>query len=85
MIVIATLFAALAAVLHVVIFVFESVLWTRPSIWKRFGLADQQAADITKPMAYNQGFYNLFLAIGAFVGLIVYGVYCGVRALLAKL
>ncbi|WP_243061628.1 DUF1304 domain-containing protein [Humibacter sp. RRB41] len=74
MIVIATLFVALAAVLHVVIFVFESVLWSRPAIWKRFAVADQQSADITRPMAYNQGFYNLFLAIGAFVGIIVYGV-----------
>jgi len=74
MIVIATLIVALAAVLHVVIFLFESVFWTRPVIWKRFGVADQAAADITKPMAYNQGFYNLFLAIGAFVGIVVYGV-----------
>ena len=74
MIVIATLIVALAAVLHVVIFVFESVLWTRPAIWKRFGVADQAAADITRPMAYNQGFYNLFLAIGALVGIVVYGV-----------
>jgi putative membrane protein len=25
-------------------------------------------------MAYNQGFYNLFLAVGAVLGLILYGV-----------
>ena len=31
--------------------------------------ADQAAADVTKPMAYNQGFYNLFLAIAVFVGI----------------
>jgi len=74
MIVIATLVVALAAVLHVVFFVFESVLWTRPAIWKRFGVTDQAAADTTRSMAYNQGFYNLFLAIGAFVGIVVYGV-----------
>ena len=52
----------------------ESISWTRPSIWKRFGVADQQSADITKPLAYNQGFYNLFLAIGAILGLIFYGI-----------
>jgi putative membrane protein len=74
MIVIATLVVVLAAVLHVLIFAFESVLWTKPGIWKRFAVPDQAAADTLKPMAYNQGFYNLFLAIGAFVGVIAYGV-----------
>jgi putative membrane protein len=74
MIVIATLFVALAAVLHVLIFVMESVLWSRPGVWKRFAVPDQAAADAVRPMAYNQGFYNLFLAIGALVGIIAYGV-----------
>ena len=74
MIVIATLVVALAAVLHVLIFALESVFWTRPGVWKRFSVKDQASADITKPMAYNQGFYNLFLAIGALVGVIAYGV-----------
>jgi putative membrane protein len=62
-------FASLAALLHVYIFVMESVLWTRPSIWKRFGLKSQQDAETIKPMALNQGFYNLFLSVGVFVGL----------------
>mgnify|MGYP002385119654 CR=1 FL=1 len=70
--IIATVFAALAAVLHVYIFVMESVQWTRPRIWRRFGVADQAAADTTRPMAYNQGFYNLFLAVGAVVGLVLF-------------
>ena len=74
MIVIATLVVALAAVLHVLIFAMESVLWTRPAVWKRFSVPDQASADTVKPMAYNQGFYNLFLAIGALVGIILYGV-----------
>ena len=69
----AVVFAALAAALHVVFFVFESVLWTRPKIWARFGLRNQQDADTIKPMAYNQGFYNLFLAVGVVVGLILSG------------
>src|SRR6478735_4462070 len=69
--ILATVFAALAALLHVYIFVMESVQWTQPRIWKRFGVADQSAADTTKPMAYNQGFYNLFLAIGVVIGLVL--------------
>jgi Predicted membrane protein len=74
MIIIAVLVVALAAALHVGIFVMESVAWTRPAIWKRFGVADQAAAETTKPLAYNQGFYNLFLAVGAIVGVVFFGI-----------
>ncbi|MEV7873685.1 DUF1304 domain-containing protein [Microbacterium sp. NPDC089188] len=70
--VLALAFAGLAALLHVYIFVLESVRWTRPQTWKVLGIADQRAAEITKPMAYNQGFYNLFLAIGAAVGVVLW-------------
>ena len=68
----ATVFAALAALLHVYIFVMESVQWTQPRIWRRFGVADQAAADTTKPMAYNQGFYNLFLSLGTVIGIVLF-------------
>ena len=70
--IIATVVAALAALLHVYIFVMESVQWTQPRVWKRFGVADQASADTTKPMAYNQGFYNLFLALGTIIGLVLF-------------
>ena len=67
----AGLFAAVAAALHVFIFVMESVLWSQPKVWKRFSVANQAEADLLKPMAFNQGFYNLFLALGIVVGLII--------------
>ena len=70
--IIALVFAALAALLHVYIFILESVRWTTPAVWRRFGVADQQAAEITRPMAYNQGFYNLFLAVGAGLGILLF-------------
>lgn len=70
--IIATAVAALAALLHVYIFVMESIQWTQPRVWRRFGVGDQAAADVTKPMAYNQGFYNLFLAIGVVIGLALF-------------
>ena len=63
-------FAFLAALLHVYIFTMESITWTKPATWKRFSLSSQSDAEITKSLAYNQGFYNLFLAIGALVGII---------------
>ncbi|MFG6503352.1 DUF1304 domain-containing protein [Microbacterium sp. P05] len=67
--IVATVFGSLAALVHLYIFVLESVRWTRPRTWQIFGIADQAAADTIRPMAFNQGFYNLFLAIGAAVGL----------------
>ena len=72
MAIVASIFVALAAALHVYIFLMESVWWTRPSTWKRFGVENQAAADTTRPMAYNQGFYNLFLGVGAAVGLVLF-------------
>jgi hypothetical protein len=68
----AAVFVALAGVLHVYIFVLESAWWTRPKTWKRFGLTSQAEAETTRPLAYNQGFYNLFLAVGASLGLFFY-------------
>ena len=68
----ASVFVGLAALLHVYIFWMESIGWARPEVWKRFGVADQAAADVTRPMAYNQGFYNLFLGLGAALGLVLW-------------
>lgn len=68
-----SIFVFLAAAIHLFIFVLESVLWTKPAVWRLFGLKSQQDADIVKPMAFNQGFYNVFLAIGAGTGLVLLG------------
>ena len=58
-------FAILAAALHVYIWILESFRWTEPSTRKTFGTSEADA-EVTRPLAYNQGFYNLFLALGAF-------------------
>jgi putative membrane protein len=73
MLIAAQIFAALAAVLHVLFFVLESVLWSRPAVYRRFGIASQKDADTIELMAYNQGFYNLALAIGVLVGVVLAG------------
>ena len=70
--VVGTVFVALAAVLHLYIWWMESVAWRRPVVWRRFGLASQADADTTAPLAYNQGFYNLLLAVGAVLGVVLY-------------
>ena len=60
--------AILAGVVHVLIFCMESVWWTTPKVRARFRQAPEQA-EATRLFAFNQGFYNLFLAIGTFAGL----------------
>jgi len=60
--------AGLAALVHVYIFVLESLRWERPSTRAVFGTTAETAA-ITRPLAYNQGFYNLFLAVGTAIGI----------------
>jgi len=64
----ACVFAALAALVHVYIFVLESLRWTEPATRRVFGTTEETAA-VTQPLAYNQGFYNLFLAIGSIAGI----------------
>lgn len=70
---IASIFTFVAAAIHLLFFFYESVLWSKPATWKRFGIASQEHADIIKPMAFNQGFYNVFLALGAGIGLVLMG------------
>ena len=66
---IALVLATLAALLHVLIFAFESLLWTQESTWRRFAVKSQEDAHTLRPMAFNQGFYNLFLAVGTGIGI----------------
>ena len=63
------IFAALAALLHVYIFVMESITWTTPRTRATFGTTAEEA-ETTKLLAFNQGFYNLFLAIVTVIGII---------------
>lgn len=64
--------AGIAALVHVFIFYLESLAWTTPRARSTFGLTETEALQ-TKSMAYNQGFYNLFLAISVFVGIVLFG------------
>lgn len=64
-----SVFAALAALVHVYIFVLESVQWTKESTRRVFGVKSEADAEVMKPLAFNQGFYNLFLALGVGTGL----------------
>jgi putative membrane protein len=72
MIAAALIFAGLAALLHVYIWVMESFLWTSPRTRAAFGTTEEEA-QTTKLLAFNQGFYNLFLAIITVVGIVIGG------------
>ena len=61
--------AVVAALIHIWFFVMESLWFMRPAVWLRFGITSEADASIVRSWAYNQGFYNLFLAIGVGVGL----------------
>jgi len=68
---VAILAAAIAALIHVWFFALESLLFERPTVFRRFGLRSAEDAAVVRPMAFNQGFYNLFLAAGIVVGILL--------------
>lgn len=70
MIIAGLVFAALAAALHVYIFALESLWWMRPRTRGVFGVSVEEAG-ATREFAFNQGFYNLFLALMVIVGCVL--------------
>ena len=70
MVVVGLVLAGLAALVHVYIFWLESVAWTTPRARRVFGTSPQEA-EATRALAYNQGFYNLFLAVVVVVGIVL--------------
>jgi putative membrane protein len=66
------IFAGLAALLHVYIWVMESLTWTSARTRATFGITEEEA-QATKELAFNQGFYNLFLAIISVTGIVIGG------------
>ncbi|GGC82040.1 membrane protein [Tersicoccus solisilvae] len=71
MLVIGLVLAVLAALLHVYIFVLESLAWTGERARATFGIASAEEAATTRQLAFNQGFYNLFLAVVTLLGVLV--------------
>ncbi|EUC01280.1 protein of unknown function DUF1304 [Rhizobium sp. CF080] len=65
----ANIFVALTALLHVGFLVLEMFLWTGPIGRKVFRMSPEQA-ETTRVLAANQGLYNGFLAAGLFWSLL---------------
>ena len=70
MIVVGLVLTGLAALFHVYVFYLESVAWTSPRGRAAFGMTAEEA-QATKLLAFNQGFYNLFLALAIVVGTVL--------------
>jgi len=69
MLLVSTIFTALAAIEHVYFFVLEAILWQKPMGLKTFKMDAAQAA-ATASLAKNQGTYNLFLSAGLLWGIL---------------
>ena len=63
--------AGLAALFHVYVFYLESLAWSSERTRAAFGTTVEDAA-VTRQLAFNQGFYNLFLAIIVVTGIIAF-------------
>lgn len=60
------LFATIGGLFHVIFFLMESIFWMHPKVHRVFGIKSIEEAKLFKVSFFNQGFYNLFLAIGIF-------------------
>ena len=69
--IVAVVAAVIAALIHAWFFVLESLQFDRPNVAARFGVHTPEQIAAVRPMAFNQGFYNLFLAIGIAGGLLL--------------
>ena len=56
---------------HVAAFVMESLLFHRPRI-QRMLLGRTETSPGVRLWAFNQGFYNLFLAVGVLAGVVIW-------------
>lgn len=72
MTVVVWVFALLAAALHILVFVWEALLITRPGVYR--GVFSLEASDVPaiRLWAFGVGFYNLFLACGTITGVVAW-------------
>lgn len=68
MITVAWVFASIAAALHVLVFVWEALIFPRPAVHQRIFSTPTQDVPAVRLWAFGVGFYNLFLGLGAFTG-----------------
>ncbi|WP_431950531.1 DUF1304 domain-containing protein [Nocardia lijiangensis] len=68
LLIVVQILAVLAALLHGYIFVLESLRFAEPKVYAGTFRVERGDLAAVQPWAFNQGWYNLFLAIGTLVG-----------------
>jgi putative membrane protein len=68
MLILFTVCTGITALLHCLFFKIESIDFMKRGVLRRFGLSQTQGETV-RIWALNQGFYNLFLALGLFYSL----------------
>lgn len=80
MILLVYIFTTITIVFHLVAFLWESIYWMKPAVYENIvagmttpeGINILEHAKILEVLFFNQGFYNLFIALGAIAGLFLF-------------
>jgi putative membrane protein len=72
MTVVVWVFATLAAALHVLVFIWEALLFERPGVHQRIFSVPRADVPAIRLWAFGVGFYNLFLGCGTIAGVIAW-------------
>ncbi len=70
---IAKVTAAISGLIHVLFFIMESIVWLEQTVYETFEVASLADAEVLEVYVKNQGYYNLFLAVGIFGALALAG------------
>ncbi len=73
MTVVVWVFALAAAILHILVFVWEALLFQRPGVHQRIFSVPRADVPAVRLWAFGVGFYNLFLGCGTIAGVIFWG------------
>lgn len=60
--------ALVAGLIHGYIFYVQAIIWKKPKAHRLFGVRSDDEAEVLASVMFNQGFYNLFLGLGAVGG-----------------
>jgi putative membrane protein len=72
MITVAWIFASIAGGLHIVVFVWEALVFPSPAVHRGIFFTPTEDVPAIRLWAFGVGFYNLFLGLGALIGVSVW-------------
>lgn len=74
MTVVVWVFALAAAILHILVFSWEALLFERPGVHQRIFSVPRADVPAIRLWAFGVGFYNLFLGCGTIAGVIAWSI-----------